>query len=135
MPVVATIGVGILRVICLMQWWVPVVSVVSALVQLVRGLLFFGKVVGFHASMILFVAAAVLAVGGWVIWVALLLVPAFPSVCAILGTHRSLIPTIDGLVVLVVVVATISCRSLVSCGPCVEHDSNPFDARAGCFAS
>ena len=63
------------------------------------------------------------------------LVPVFPSVCAIVGTHRSKISTIDGLVVLVVVVATISCRSLDSCGPRVEHDSNPFDARVGCFAS
>ena len=81
------------------------------------------------------VVVVVVAVGGCVIWVAFPLVPVFPSVCAIVGTHRSRIPTIGGLVVPVVVVATISCRSLVSCGPRVEHGSNPFDARVGCFAS
>ena len=81
------------------------------------------------------VVVVVAVVGGCVIWVTLFLVPALPSVYAIVGTHRSMIPTIDGLGVLVVVVATISCRSLVSCGPCVEHGSNPFDAHVGCFAS
>ena len=81
------------------------------------------------------VVAVVVAVGGCIIWVTLPLVPVFPSVCAIVGTHRSRIPTIGGLVVPVVVVATISCRSLVSCGPRVEHGSTPFDAHVGCFAS